>query len=309
MKVLITGGSGFIGSHLTDTLLDHGYEEVRILTRSLAKKTSTPRLKYYKWNIEEGRMDMAALMGCDAIINLAGESISDGRWSEEKKEKIYNSRIKATKLIFEKLKILKQRGLPLPKKFISTSAIGIYGDRGSKELTVESRTGQDFLSKVCRDWENEAIKVETLGVDVKIIRVGIVLSSDGGALAKMLPAFNLGVAGRIGDGSQYMSWIHIKDLCDLYRFLIEHDTEKTIINGVAPNPTQNADFTQTLGEVLHRPTFIPLPKIAAKAIFGEMSQILLASQKVSCEDNKVCGFEYSFNYLEAALRDTLRNRY
>lgn len=309
MKVLITGGSGFIGSHLTDTLLDHGYEEVRILTRSLAKKTSTPRLKYYKWNIEEGRMDMAALMGCDAIINLAGESISDGRWSEEKKERIYNSRIKATKLIFEKLKILKQRGLPLPKKFISTSAIGIYGDRGSKELTVESRTGQDFLSKVCRDWENEAIKVETLGVDVKIIRVGIVLSSDGGALAKMLPAFNLGVAGRIGDGSQYMSWIHIKDLCDLYRFLIEHDTEKTIINGVAPNPTQNADFTQTLGEVLHRPTFIPLPKIAAKAIFGEMSQILLASQKVSCEDNKVCGFEYSFNYLEAALRDTLRNRY
>ncbi|WP_412471074.1 TIGR01777 family oxidoreductase [Halobacteriovorax sp. RT-2-4] len=307
MKVLISGGSGFIGTNLTQSLLEHGHEEVRILTRDISNKQSNEQVKYYKWDVEKGEMDMAALMGVDAVINLAGENIADSRWSEEKKDKIYNSRINATNLLHDKLKQLGTRGLPLPKKFVSTSAIGIYGDRSDEELTSDSSISGDFLAEVCQHWESSALRIQNLEIDVKIIRVGIVLSSEGGALAKMLPAFNLGLAGRIGDGHQYMSWIHIRDLCDLYCFLIEHDTEKQVINGVAPNPIENIDFTQTLGRVLHRPTFIPLPEFAAKTIFGEMSQIMLASQKVSCEENKACGFEYSFNFLEAALRDTLKN--
>lgn len=310
MKVLLTGGSGFIGSNITRSLLENGYDEVRILTRSLEGKKSTQKVKYYEWDLERAHLDMAALMGVDAIINLAGENISDGRWSDEKKEKIYNSRVDATTLLFDKLKQLKQRGLPLPKKVISTSAIGIYGNRGEEELDVTSETSplqgdEDFLACVCRAWEEAAHKISTLDIDVKIIRVGIVLSSEGGSLARMLPAFNLGFAGRIGDGHQYMSWIHVQDLCDLYRFLLEHETEHTIVNGVAPNPIENAHFANTLGKVLNRPTFIPLPKIAAEIIFGEMSHILLDGQKVSCQKNRECGFEYSFKYLEAALRDTV----
>ncbi|MEH0862669.1 TIGR01777 family oxidoreductase [Halobacteriovorax sp. DPLXC-1] len=308
MKVLITGGTGFIGSFLTNSFLEHGYDEVRILTRNLEGKTSTPKVKYFEWDVEKGQMDMAALMGVNAIINLAGENIADGRWTTEKKDRIYNSRINATNLLYEKLKQLQSRGLPLPNKLISTSAIGIYGDRADEELKTDSDASDDFLGQVCRDWEAAAKKVSKLGISVKIIRVGVVLSSEGGALAKMLPAFKMGVAGRIGDGHQYMSWIHIRDLADLYRFLVEHETEKDIIHGVAPNPIENIDFTETLGRVLHRPTFIPLPEIAAKTIFGEMSHVLLDSQKVSCEETKDCGFEYSFNFLEAALRDTLRNR-
>lgn len=308
MKVLITGGTGFIGQHLTDSFLKHDYDEIRILTRSIEGKTSTPKVKYYEWDVEEGKLDMAALMGLDAIINLAGENIADGRWSQQKKDLIYNSRIDATNLLYDKLEQLKFRGLALPKKLISTSAIGIYGDRSDEELKTDSKISKDFLGKVCRDWEKSARRHEKLGIDVKIIRVGIVLSSEGGALAKMLPAFKMGIAGRIGDGHQYMSWIHIRDLVDLYRFLVEHETEKDIIHGVAPNPIENSDFTETLGRVLHRPTFIPLPEIAAKTIFGEMSHVLLDSQKVSCEETKECGFEYSFNFLEAALRDTLRHR-
>lgn len=308
MKVLITGGTGFIGKYLTDSFLENGYDEVRILTRNIIGKTSTPKIKYYEWDVENGKLDMAALMGVNAIINLAGENIADGRWNSEKKARIYDSRINATNLLFEKLKQLQERGLPLPNKFISTSAIGIYGDRADEELSTDSQTSEDFLGQVCRDWESAARQVSKLGIGVKIIRVGVVLSSEGGALAKMLPAFKMGVAGRIGDGHQYMSWIHIRDLVDLYRFLVEHETEKDIIHGVAPNPIENIDFTETLGRVLERPTFIPLPEIAAKTIFGEMSHVLLDSQRVSCAETKECGFEYSFNFLEAALRDTLRNR-
>lgn len=301
MKVVITGATGFVGQVIVKQLLEAG-DEVVVLTRNVAKAAITlgSSCHYYQWNDSESLPPLEALEGADGIINLMGETISE-RWDENQKKKIYSSRINGTKKLVEALEKLKNG----PKSFISTSAIGIYGNRGPEELNESSTVADDFLAKVCKDWENEANKARNHGVRLAIIRVGIVLGKGGGALAKMLPIFKLGGGGPLGSGNQYMSWIHVEDLASMYVEALKNPSIKGVLNGTAPYPASNREFTKVLGSAVKRPAFLPAPAFAIKIAFGEMSQILLEGQKVLPVKFKEAKFKFRYPTLEMAIKESL----
>ncbi len=301
MKVVITGATGFVGQVIVKQLLEAG-DEVVVLTRNVAKAAITlgSSCHYYQWNDSESLPPLEALEGADGIINLMGETISE-RWDENQKKKIYSSRINGTKKLVEALEKLKNG----PKSFISTSAIGIYGNRGPEELNESSTVADDFLAKVCKDWENEANKARNHGVRLAIIRVGIVLGKGGGALAKMLPIFKLGGGGPLGSGNQYMSWIHVEDLASMYLEALKNPSIKGVLNGTAPYPASNREFTKVLGNAVKRPAFLPAPAFAIKIAFGEMSQILLEGQKVLPVKFKEAKFKFRYPTLEMAIKESL----
>jgi uncharacterized protein (TIGR01777 family) len=301
MKVVITGATGFVGQVIVKQLLEAG-DEVVVLTRNVAKAAITlgSSCHYFQWNDSESLPPLEALEGADGIINLMGETISE-RWDENQKKKIYNSRINGTKKLVEALEKLKNG----PKSFISTSAIGIYGNRGPEELNESSTVADDFLAKVCKDWENEANKARNHGVRLAIIRVGIVLGKGGGALAKMLPIFKLGGGGPLGSGNQYMSWIHVEDLASMYVEALKNPSIKGVLNGTAPYPASNREFTKVLGSAVKRPAFLPAPAFAIKIAFGEMSQILLEGQKVLPVKFKEAKFKFRYPTLEMAIKESL----
>ena len=300
MKVLITGGTGFVGKVLVKQLLAAG-DEVVILTRNVGRAALSlgSQCKYFRWDDSNSLPPLEAFAGVDGVINLMGESISK-RWDENQKKKIYDSRIFGTKKLVEAIEQLPVK----PKVFVSTSAIGIYGNRGSEEITESSTLADDFLSKVCKDWENEANKVKNAGLRVVIIRVGVVLGRGGGALQKLVPLFKLGAGGPVGTGLQYMSWIQVEDLANMYCEVLKNNTLKGVLNGTAPNPVTNAQFTNMLGKVLHRPAFMPAPAFAMKLVLGEMSQIVLEGQKVLPTKFKETHFRYQYPTLEMALKET-----
>jgi uncharacterized protein (TIGR01777 family) len=305
MKILITGATGFVGRRLIETLMTSGYEDIRILTRNKNKCIENKEfpIDVFEWNPLTNYIEVGALDGVDHIIHLAGEGVADGRWNSKKKEMILSSRVKGTKTLINAI----ERSGTIPTKFISASAIGIYGNRFTEALDTDSSLGSDYLANVCKKWEKLCLNHNINGMKSICLRVGIVLGEGGGALSKMLPPFKAGVAGRLGSGDQYMSWIHIDDLVSQMIFLIENETNEQIFNGVSPTPVTNSDFTKTLGSVLHRPTIFPVPSFALKLLFGEMSQILLNSQNVIPANFIKNGYKYKYTNLKDALENILEH--
>ncbi len=290
MRILISGASGLIGKALSEYFQNKGYD-ILLLQRK------DPAIKPY-WNIEKQIITFNQDDQIDVVIHLAGESIFEGRWNQNKKERILKSRIEGTKLLSEYFSRIENK----PKVFISCSAIGFYGHRENKILSESSKKGLGFLSDVCQEWENATSIAVQSKIRVVNIRLGMVLSEKGGALQKMILPFKMGLGGIIGNGKQYISWISIFDLLNAINHILENNTIEGPINIVTPNPVTNYEFTKTLGKVLHRPTILPLPALLAKIIFGEMAkELLLSSTRVMPEKLKSSGFQFQYPKLEKAL--------
>ena len=299
MKVIVTGAGGLVGSHVSRELSSRGHTATP-LTRP-SSRTSPGSIV---WDPHAGRLDPAALEGHDAVVHLAGESISSGRWSAERKRRILESRVKGTTLLSETLARVPNG----PKVLVSASAIGYYGDRGADRLDENAAPGHDFLAEVCQRWEAATRPAAEAGVRVVRLRFGIILSPDGGALPKLLTPFKLGAGGVIGNGRQYMSWIDINDIVGLIVHALSTPGLDGPVNAVAPSPVTNAVFTKVLGRVLSRPTFFPLPAFAARLLLGEMADaLLLSSQNVSPVRATASGYAFRFNDLESSLRHQLEN--
>lgn len=297
MKILITGASGLIGRALQKSLRAKGHE-LLLASRKPPKDSS-----YIQWDIENGFAEPERLEGIDAVVHLAGESVSGLRWTDEKKKAIRDSRVLGTRNIVDTISDLKQR----PRILIAASAIGFYGDRGDEELTETSKPGKNFLAEVSREWESEARRAEDSGVRTVLLRTGIVLSKDGGALGTMLTPFKFGLGGVIGDGKQWMSWISMDDHIDAINFALENETIRGAVNSVSPHPVTNQEFTAVMGEVLYRPTFIPVPEFAVHLAFGEMGEaLLLDSMKVLPKRLLDAGFKFKFANLKNAIENAVK---
>ena len=298
MRILVTGATGLIGRRLLEVLRDE--HDIRVLSRNKVWARSVFSAEVFQWSedsIEEGALD-----GVDVVIHLAGERVA-ARWSLGKKEQILESRRRSSRLLVESI-----RKLPKPpKKLISASAVGIYGDRGEEKITVASSLGNGFLADVCKLWEDSILGHGVDGMRAHCIRVGVVLAREGGALQKMLPAFRMGIGGRLGDGKQYMSWIHIDDLVEQFIFLMKGG-EGSVYNGTAPHPVSNRDFTRVLGEVLGRPTVLHVPSFILRVGLGEMSDMLLKGQRVLPEQFLQEGIQFKFPKLQEALQDICSDR-
>ena len=302
MKIVVTGATGLIGSALVPALIADGHS-VTCLTRGGKSSTPRPGTTSARWNPEAGEIDKKALEGCGRAVHLAGESIAEGRWTDEKKRRIVESREKGTRLIAETLAALN----PRPKVLVSASAIGYYGDRGAETLDEGSSSGKDFLSDVCRRWEAAADPARAAGIRVVHPRIGVVLSGDGGALARMLTPFKMGVGGKIGSGEQYMSWIALDDVVGAIKLALKDDSLEGAVNTVAPGAVTNSEFTKVLGGVLGRPTIFAVPAFAARLAFGEMAdELLLSSTRVEPKRLRTANYNFSYPQLEGALRHALR---
>ncbi|MEQ8768021.1 MAG: TIGR01777 family oxidoreductase [Planctomycetota bacterium] len=297
MKILVTGTHGLVGSELTHKLLGQGHTVTR-----LVRGDANARQREASWSPSEGKIDAEAFEGLDAVVHLAGEGIADGRWNDEKKKRILESRTQGTKLIAETAAKAKKK----PKVLVCASAIGYYGSRGDEVLTEASSPGQGFLADVCKAWEAACEPARKAGIRVVNLRIGVVLSQDGGALKKMLLPFKMGAGGKLGSGHQYMSWITREDLIGAIVHVIEHSDLQGPVNAVAPKPVTNAEFTKALGKVLKRPTVLPMPSFAAKVAFGEMAdELLLSSARVKPEKLEGSGYEYHSASIEEGLRSVL----
>jgi uncharacterized protein (TIGR01777 family) len=297
-KILVTGGTGFVGEKLCYELFRKGYA-LTLLTRNpkrAAEKIPLP-YQFIQWDsktsLPEGIME-----DIHAVVHLAGESVAAHRWSKTVKQEIHDSRSISTKLLAEAINRAKNK----PEVFIGASATGIYGDRGAEALTEESTPGNDFLAGVCRDWEAAYASAAKRTV---LLRTGVVWGANGGALEKMLPLFRFGLGGKIGNGKQWVSWIHLADLVSLYIFALENEKVSGVLNAVAPEPATNIELTQTIGLALNRAAIIPVPGIALKLGLGEMSTVLLSSQRVFPKAAEKSGFKFRFPTLQAAIREIL----
>lgn len=296
MKILVSGSHGLVGKALSKSLTTDGHEVVRLVRH---EPIGDPEIW---WDPSEGRIDAGRLEGHDVVVHLAGESIASGRWTAEKKKSILESRVKGTLLLSESLARLSRP----PSLFLSASAIGYYGNRGDELLTEQSAPGNDFLANVCIQWEGATAAAVEKGIRTVHTRFGIILDDDGGALAKMLTPFRMGIGGRVGSGKQWMSWIALEDVVNALKFLMGETTTRGPVNFVAPRPVTNAEFTKTLGRVLSRPTIFPVPEFGARLAFGEMADaLLLSSQRVEPGVLKSKGFEFRWAMLEQALRQIL----
>ena len=290
MRIVVTGGTGFIGQALCPMLAAAGHEVV-VLSRSV----DPPR--------PAGASAVVADLGSldaddfDAAINLAGASIGDGRWTAARKRLLVASRVETTAQLVAWMKEAKRP----PAVLLSASAVGYYGDQGDKPVTEETPPRDGFTHELCEAWEREALKAQSLGVRVCLVRTGVVLDRDGGALAKMLPAFRMGVGGRLGSGRHYFPWIHRQDMASIYAWLLSHDQARGAYNASAPNPVTNAEFTRALGRVLGRPTIFPMPEAALKLLFGEMSEILLVSDRMLPKRLLDEGFRFLYPELDTAF--------
>ena len=298
MKILVTGSTGLVGSALLPFLRSKGHEVFR-LVRSQAKTGPT---EIY-WNPEQGIDDTTRLEGMDAVIHLAGENIAEGRWTQEKKARIRESRVTGTRVLSEAL----ARLAAPPRALLSASATGYYGDRGDEILREESAPGSDFLAEVCRDWEAAAEPAARRGIRVVYLRFGVIFTPKGGALSKILAPFQFGVGGRLGSGQQYMSWVTLDDVVGVIDHALNVETLSGPVNVVAPNPVTNYEFTKTLGRVLSRPTIFPVPSFAVRLAFGEMGDAaLLSSARVEPARLKESGYVFQHPELESALRQILK---
>lgn len=297
MKILVSGSHGLVGKALMKSLTDDGHEVIRLVRHEPI--FGAPEIW---WNPGQGRIDVAHLEGLEVVVHLAGESIASGRWTDQKKREILESRVKGTLLLSESLAGLSRP----PSVFLCASAIGYYGDRGDELLNEQSAPGNDFLAKVCIEWEGATTAAVEKGIRTVHTRFGIILDDAGGALAKMLTPFRLGIGGKVGSGKQWMSWVAVEDVVSALKFLMGETSTNGPVNFVSPNPVTNAEFTKTLGRVLSRPTLFPIPEFGARLAFGEMADaLLLSSQRVEPSVLKSKGFEFRWTTLEAALRHIL----
>jgi len=288
-----------VGKALINSLTSDGHEIVRLVRGKPSGATEI------EWHPNQEKIDTASLDGIDAAVHLAGESIASGRWTDEKKRAIRDSRVKGTALLSDALARLSRP----PSVFVSASAIGYYGNRGDELLTEKSAPGDDFLANVCVEWENATIPTIEKGIRTVHARFGIILDAKEGALAKMLTPFRMGIGGRIGDGKQWMSWIDIEDVVNGLKSLIGDSSVNGPVNFVAPNPVTNAEFTKALGRVLSKPTLIPVPAFGARLAFGEMADaLLLSSARVKPGVLEEKGFGFRWPLLDDALRHLLARR-
>ena len=295
MRALISGSTGLVGSALVSFLSTEGHEVVRLVR-------ATPERGEIGWDPSGGSIHEDGLEGLDAVVHLAGENIAEGRWTDAKKERIRESRVEGTRILCEALARLEGP----PKVLVCASAIGFYGDRGDETVSEESAPGTGFLSDVCQAWEAAAQPARDKGIRVVHLRLGVVLSAEGGALAKMLFPFKMGVGGRIGSGDQYMSWISIGDAVGAIHHSLMTDSMEGPVNAVAPAAVTNSEFTKTLGRVIGRPTIFPMPGFAARLAFGEMAEaLLLASTRVKPARLDESGYGFAHPDLEGALRHLL----
>ncbi len=297
-RVLITGGSGLIGTQLTDLLLQRGHEVVH-LTRSKHES----KVKVYVWNIEQQQIDRQALEGVDTIIHLAGAGVADKPWTEKRKKEILETRTKSTRLLYDELRNSDHQ----VKTFLCASGIGYYGSKcGDHSVTEGSSPGNDFLANVSKGWENEADMISTLGIRVVKIRTGLVLSAKGGALEPLARTVKFYVGAPLGSGKQYMSWVHIHDHCSIFIQALESVQWKGAYNSVAPQPVTNAMFTKALAKVLKKPLLLPrVPAFVLKLILGEMAAMVLDGCKISSSKVIAAGYDFKFPDLEGALHDLL----
>lgn len=295
MRILISGSTGLVGSALAPRLTTAGHDVVPLVRKQAASPTEV------SWDPMAGSIDAARLEGIDAVVHLAGENIA-GRWTAAKKQRIRESRVRGTRLLADTLAALNQR----PKVLVTASAVGIYGNRGDEMLDEMSRPGSGVLAEVCQEWEQATHSAAAAGIRVVNLRFGVILSPAGGALAKMLTPFRLGLGGRLGSGQQYMSWIAIDDAIEAIYRAITDDELTGPVNVVASEAVTNVHFTKTLGRVLKRPTVFPMPAFAARLIFGQMAdEALLASARVKPARLNAAGFTFRYPELEGALRHVL----
>jgi hypothetical protein len=294
MDIAITGASGFIGVRLVQNLLQSGHS-VHALGRKRSRALPEA-VRFSEWNSAETEPAGESLATADAIIHLAGEPVAQ-RWTPEAKQSIRSSRVDGTRNL---VNALAQQSLR-PQVLICASAIGYYSSRGDEVLTETSRPGGDFLAGVVVEWEQAAQQAEALGIRVVPLRFGVVLGKDGGALAKMLPPFRLGLGGRLASGQQWMSWIHVDDVIGLIRFALESSTVRGPMNATAPQPVTNAEFTGELAAALDRPAIFPVPRFALKLLFGEMAEVILGSQRAIPQAARSAGFQFEYPELRPAL--------
>jgi hypothetical protein len=300
VKVLVTGSTGLVGSALVPFLAGGGSEVVRLVRSGSSAQGPT-----FSWDPEAGRIDFADLEGFDGVVHLAGDNIASGRWNRARKERIRRSRVEGTRLLCEALARLSRP----PRVLVCASAIGYYGSRGDKILREESEPGSDFLAEVCRAWEAAAEPASRKGIRVVHLRFGVILSSSGGPLARMLLPFRLGAGGIVGSGGQYMSWISLDDAVGAIHHALATEALRGAANAVAPEPVTNREFTRTLGAVLGRPTLFPMPAFALRLALGEMADaLLLSSARVEPARLLATGYRFRHPDLETAFRHLLRKK-
>jgi uncharacterized protein len=297
LKIVITGASGFIGRRLLKTLGQGGHS-LHVLSRHQGTNLP-PGVRLSGWDPVKGAPPEDTLRDADAVIHLAGETVAQ-RWSGEAKRRIRDSRIIGTRNLVEGISKISRK----PAVLICASATGYYGTRGDEALTESAAAGSGFLAETCVEWEREALAAEALGVRVAPIRTGMVLDPRGGALQRLLPIFRLGIGGKLGSGKQWIPWIHLDDLANLYAFALENPV-RGALNGTAPNPVTNAEFTRVLASAVHRPAILPVPAFAMKLLYGEMAQILFDSQRVLPHVAENMGFGFRFPQLPGALLNLL----
>jgi uncharacterized protein (TIGR01777 family) len=297
MRALVTGATGFIGRRLLCRL-----ERPVVLTRKPdAARKDLGEVQAICWEPESGPPTRQAFEGVDAVFHLAGEPVAEGRWTREKKDRIRDSRVLGTHNLVTALDSLKTR----PRVLIAASAVGYYGSRGDEILDETSKPGEDYLAEVCQAWEEEALGASPLGIRVVTVRIGIVLGKEGGALKKMLLPFKFGLGGRLGTGRHWMSWVHVDDLIGLFLHACAKDEIAGAMNAVSRTPVTNNDFTRTLATALHRPAIFPAPAFALKLALGEVTAVLLSSQRVLPRVAEKTGYQFKYPTLDGAIHAAL----
>lgn len=299
--VLIGGGSGLVGTRLSQLLSKSGYEVLH-LSRSANLNAPFPA---FEWDLDKGTINEAAIERADYVINLTGAGIADGRWTAERKRIIIESRTKSTRLLLDTFQKLGKN----PKAFLSSAAIGIYGNTGEKLVTETDPPGEGFLSESCVAWEKAIDEVAAAGIRTVGLRIGIVLSTKGGALEKFLQPLNFYAAAYFGDGQQWYSWIHLDDVCRIFQYALENNEMKGYYNTVAPQPVRNKEFTAQIVKASGKPALtLPAPEFALRLVFGEMADTILNSNKIVCEKIQKAGFEFQHPALYSALQDLLERK-
>ncbi len=296
MKIVVTGATGMIGTVLTERL-SNSHHSLVLLSRRPPAENHAAKRQWQAWQPGVGGEWERAIDGADAVINLAGEPIAGKRWTAKQKEILRSSRIEGTKALVQAMAKAKVKA----KLLISSSAVGYYGPHGDEALNEDSKPGDDFLARLCVDWETEARKAEAFGVRVCLLRTGIVLAKGEGALKKMVPPFKMFTGGPLGSGRQWMPWIHLDDEVGLIQFLVDNDSARGAFNGTAPNPVTMAEFSQTLAAVLNRPSWARVPPAVLALVVGEMAEMLLNGQRVIPEAAVKLGYQFKFPSLKPAL--------